>query len=497
MEKSDRFVRYSLSFLLFFLVGFGLAQKMPLSSETEECIGCHEVIQPGLVQSWRDGRHSKITPQAAFKKEKIKRRISSQPTNPALQKVVVGCYECHALNADQHPDTFEHNGYKIHTVVSSKDCATCHAEEAGQYGHNIMAHAYGNLVDNTVYQQLIKSVIRPASQTDHAGSDFLTMDESCLYCHGTKVTVKGMETRDTEFGEMKFPVLTGWPNQGVGRLNPDGSLGSCTSCHPRHDFSIETARQPYTCSECHKGPDVPAYKVYSVSKHGNIFKSQGKKFNLTAVPWKIGQDFTAPTCATCHASLLTDSEGNVIAERTHQFNDRLAWRLLGVPYAVPHPRTPELYKIRNSAGLPLTADLDGSPASKFLITKEEQKRRNDRMQKICLTCHSSGWVKRHFKRLDNTIQSTNALTLSATKIMSKIWEKGLADQGNMFDEEPERLWTSLWLFYNNSTRFASAMAGGGDYGVFANGRYQGTEQLFRLKSWLELHIQMAKKAQKK
>ncbi len=71
--------------------------------------------------------------------------------------------------------------------------------------------------------------------------------------------VKGLKSRETSQGEMSFPVLTGWPSQGVGRVNPDGSLGSCSACHSRHGFSIEVARKPYACSKCHKGPDVPAY----------------------------------------------------------------------------------------------------------------------------------------------------------------------------------------------------------------------------------------------
>jgi hydroxylamine dehydrogenase len=57
----------------------------------------------------------------------------------------------------------------------------------------------------------------------------------------------------------------------VGRVNLDGSRGACSACHTRHRFSIEMARKPYTCKECHVGPDVPAFKVYSASKHGNIF----------------------------------------------------------------------------------------------------------------------------------------------------------------------------------------------------------------------------------
>jgi hypothetical protein len=40
-------------------------------------------------------------------------------------------------------------------------------------------------------------------------------------------------------GEMQFPVIAGWPNQGgEGSIWTD-SLGSCTACHTRHAFSIE------------------------------------------------------------------------------------------------------------------------------------------------------------------------------------------------------------------------------------------------------------------
>ena len=110
--------------------------------------------------------------------------------------------------------------------------------------------------------------------------DELTLSDACRQCHGTVVDVKGFATRETDQGDMSFPVLTGWPNQGVGRINPDGSKGSCSACHTRHQFAIEMARKPYTCSQCHKGPDVPAFKVYEVSKHGNIYSALGHGLEL-------------------------------------------------------------------------------------------------------------------------------------------------------------------------------------------------------------------------
>lgn len=473
-------------------------EDTPLSGETEECLGCHRELHPGLVASWEKSRHSRTTPAAALLKDPLDRRVSSDSISQALRETVVGCYECHALRPEHHTDSFEHNGYRINVVVSPDDCATCHSAEVAQYGKNIMSHAYGNLVDNSLYRDMMGAV---NNNYHHSGKDLVkgetdsrTEYESCLYCHGTKVEVKELVTRETDFGDLEFPVLEGWPNQGVGRLNPDGSRGACTSCHSRHDFSIEMARQPYTCSECHKGPDVPAYKVYEVSKHGNIYKSSGKGFNFDNVPWMIGRDFTAPTCATCHASLLVASDRSVVAERTHQFNDRLSWRLFGVPYAHPHPVHADLKEVKNSLGLPLAVEMDGTPVAAYVIDKGEQQARNERMQAVCTSCHSTNWVEEHFKRLDNTIARTNALTHEATKIMTNIWEggyaRGLPQGDNLFDEESERIWTSIWLFYANSTRFTSAMAGGGDYGVFADGRFQTTEQVYRLHEYLKLHQQL-------
>lgn len=482
--------------ILFFMKPTTLkSQEVKISEESEECISCHSELHPGIVKSWEKSRHALITPNLALKKEQISRRISVDKVSDDFANVAVSCYECHSQNANTHADSFEHNGYTIHIVVTPKDCESCHKTEVEQYSQNIMSHAYANLMGNPVYRQLVHSVNGNYRVSDNkykiGPENDLTMSESCLYCHGTKVEVIGIETRETEFDDLDFPVLKGWPNQGVGRINPDGSLGSCTACHPRHSFSIEIARKPHTCAECHKGPDVPAYKVYEASKHGNIYKSKEKEWDFSAVPWKVGEDFTAPTCAVCHASLITGDEGNIIAERTHRFNDRTAMRLFGVPYSQAHPKSPDQTINKNKAGLPLLSELDGTPVASLLIDKKEQNIRNRRMQQICQSCHSSQWTKNHFARLDNAIEWTNSLTRQGTKILADIWKDGLArglpQNENIFDEDIERKWTSLWLFYGNSIRFSAAMGGGGDYSVFANGRYRMTHQIMKMQQWYKGH----------
>jgi hypothetical protein len=317
--------------------------------------------------------------------------------------------------------------------------------------------------------------------------------DSCLYCHGTVVEVNGTKTKGTNHGEMTFPVLSGWPNQGVGRINPDGSMGSCAACHARHQFSIEMARKPNTCSECHKGPDVPAYPVYMVSKHGNMYSAlgKGKTWNFKAVPWTVGKHFTAPTCATCHVSLLVSEEGGILADRTHQMNDRLAWRLFGLIYAHPHPKSPDTTIIKNKAGLPLPTELTGEPVASFLIDSKEQDKRRRSMQVICLACHGQGWVDGQFARMENTVRTTNEMTLAATRVLISAWDKGaakgLSQKDSIFNESIEKKWVEQWLFFANSTRFASAMAGA-DYGVFANGRWYMSKNLQEMFDWLGLTL---------
>jgi hydroxylamine dehydrogenase len=466
-------------------------KQIVVSSASQDCLSCHRELTPGLVQDWENSRHARMTPREGLKKAKLERRVSSEKIPAPLAGTVVGCAECHTQNPARHRDSFEHNGYQVHTVVTPEDCAACHQQEQQQYGQNLMARAYGNLMNNPLYLRLVEDVNGPGTFREKrlhlAKPDASTNADSCLFCHGTVVEVKGLKSRETSQGEMSFPVLTGWPNQGVGRVNPDGSLGSCAACHSRHGFSIEVARKPYTCSKCHKGPDVPAFQVYEVSRHGTLQAAQSKDWDFKNVPWKAGKDFTAPTCATCHVSLITGEGGQVVAERTHRMSERLPWRLFGLIYAHSHPKSPDTSLIRNKAGLPLPTDFNGAEAAPFLIEAREKAQRLKNLQQVCLSCHSQAWVAGHFQRLEHTIQTTNQMTLAATEVMAAAWDqglaRGLAQQASPFDEAIEKKWVEQWLFYANSIRFASAMMGA-DYGVFANGRWYLRKNLQELVEWL-------------
>jgi len=463
----------------------------PLSAASRECLDCHEEATPGIVADWRKSRHARVTMREALSRPDRERRVSAAAAPEGTEGYAVGCAECHTRNPDTHPDSVPHGDFRVHPVVTPRDCAACHPVEATEFEGNRMAHAHGNLMRNPLFRELVDQVVGIWSLE---GKELRRRDpgegaraDACLSCHGTVVQVAGTETRDTATaGEMKFPVLSGWPNQGVGRVNPDGSLGSCAACHTRHAFSIEVARKPETCGTCHKGPDVPAYPVWSVSKHGVIVKSQGQGFDFDAVPWVPGRDFAAPSCAACHASLLSDSGGRTLAPRTHRYSDRLAWRIFGLPYGHRPPASPDTTGLRSPDGLPLPTSLANTP-SPGLIGEPEARDRERRLQGVCRSCHGESWVRGHFDRLHGVIEETNAQVLTATRLLQEAWKKGKAlgpGRGSPFDEPIERTWVEAWLFHANSTRFAAAMSGA-DYGVFADGRWWLTRTLHRMREWLQ------------
>lgn len=466
-----------------------------LSSQTQACISCHSIYTPGIVRDWMTSRHARTIPTDAMQKSPLEKRISATSLPQHLQGIAVGCYECHSLNPDRHKDNFTHMGYNVNVIVTPNDCKTCHSVEAEQFAGSKKSHAYNNLIGNPVYLALVNTVtsvkkfenaqLRPEKPSE------ATLHETCLGCHGTNVGSKGLKTVSTKIGDMQFPDLTNWPNQGVGRVNPDGSRGSCSACHARHGFSIEVARKPYACSQCHLEPDVPAWNVYRESKHGNIYSSKYQQWNFDSVPWVLGKDFSAPTCATCHNGLIVTPANTVVAERTHDFGARLWVRLFGLIYSHPQPKTGDTTIIRNKDGLPLPTTFSGEPAFEYLIAKPEQANRLRAMSSICKNCHGSNWTEAHFAKLDTTIRETNEMTATATNIIAKIWAEKIEDNANPFDESIEQLWVSQWLFYCNSIRYASAMTGAPDYATFKNGWWHLTTNLQQMKNWMEFKREIA------
>jgi hypothetical protein len=217
-------------------------------SATEGCIACHASSTPGIVA---DHQNSKMTAAG------------------------VGCLDCHE-GTEGDPAIREHNGFEITPLVTPKKCAECHPDELQQFKDSL--HDESGLFSLSAYAT-VGDVSVEDGVTEARNKNYKTnfaresAEAGCLDCHGTVIQVG-------EDGE-----LINWPNNGIGRFNPDGSVGSCTSCHPRHRFSMEMARKPETCGQCHLGPDHPQTEIYEESIHGKMFASYGEEMD-----WSGGAD---------------------------------------------------------------------------------------------------------------------------------------------------------------------------------------------------------------
>ena len=54
--------------VFFFFPESAIAANGSISEATEACLGCHSLSTPGIVADWKNGRHSRVTPQEALVK---------------------------------------------------------------------------------------------------------------------------------------------------------------------------------------------------------------------------------------------------------------------------------------------------------------------------------------------------------------------------------------------------------------------------------------------
>jgi hydroxylamine dehydrogenase len=308
----------------------------------------------------------------------------------------IGCFECHHAEKTD-VDAFEHNGFTIALLVTPKDCAPCHAGEATEFAASHHAAA-GEILGS------LDNVLGEVAEGPPAANS------GCKQCHGGTVKV---------LPGGKLDAAT-WPNSGIGRLNPDGSKGTCAACHGRHSFSASIARQPENCGKCHLGPDHPQAEIYAESKHGITFRAKIGEMNLDAPTWILGQDYSAaPTCATCHMSATKD------LPLTHDVGARISWTL-----------RPEI-----SVQLPNFA-----------------ARRAD-MQKVCSNCHGKDWITNFYKQYDSVVGLYNdKFATPAKSIMGKLRTAGKLTP-TPFDEPIEWTYYELWHHEGRRARMGAAMMG--------------------------------------
>jgi len=347
---------------------------------TGKCADCHSKETSAIVHEYETSRHFEAG---------------------------VTCLECHAPAEAQ--EAMEHRGFTLSTELTSKNCANCHTREYEQYNrsrHAAPAWAAVKGRDAFSPEQLAHGEKYHPGWVDRDPNGLLLREGDgaskmgCEACHD------------------------------VGKPNADGSIGTCTDCHSRHAASVELARMPTTCGQCHMGPDHSQIEIYTESKHGAIFLAQQDDMNLAASPKSLtAADMPVPTCATCHMSGL---EG---AGVTHDVTERLSWYLFD-------------------------AISDKRPA---------YAAGQDNMKGICQTCHASSRIDAFYEAAEEVVASTNAKVAETQAIVAGLREEGLLTP-EPFDEPIEFMAFDTWHYYGRTAKHGAFM-GGADF-VQWHGNYE-------------------------
>ncbi len=419
--------------------------SVPASSKG--CVDCHVQANKGIVDQWVGSTHARKG---------------------------VGCVECHQAN-EKDADAFSHYGSVIATVITPKDCSRCHTQVAEEFQRS--HHAKGGEILASLDNFLAETVEgsrapfnphgpTPGKDTGPLVNGMASSQSGCQQCHGSKlalqsskgvpITVEDLKPDDQgrptnldavsrivkdSNGRPKFHEGT-WPNTGIGRINLDGSRGSCSACHSRHDFSPRRARQPENCGKCHLGPDHPQKEIYEESKHGVAFRDLKDHMNLGASKWVLGKDYSqAPTCATCHMSGHSRNGGKI----THDPGERISWTN------------------RPPVSLVLDTDVNGKvvtetdPAKRQALVAVSADKKRQAMKDVCLHCHTPDYVGAFYKQYDDLVVLFNEkFAKPGQKIMGELRKQGLLTPKE-FDEEIEWSWYLLWHHEGRRARHGASM----------------------------------------
>jgi hydroxylamine dehydrogenase len=310
------------------------------------------------------------------------------------------CLNCHVVSAD-YPGAISHYGINILAAPTPAMCQKCHPTEVAQFDmsrHSLPAYVAVN------------------------GVQSLTAAEMSMYKAIPDVTVNPNQT-EHPLAAMEGPSITGEACDAchkIGQPNPDGSVGECQTCHLTHEFSLTQVRKPETCAACHIGPDHPQSEIYMESNHGVLYKTDGNTWNFTGTALTT-KDTPAPTCVTCHMSAF----GSTTA--THDVDERL---------------TTFLYAETSTA-------------------RPNAQANGQRMQGVCLQCHSSDLVTQYYANANQVVTTVNALMVQADAIMANLTAKGLIT-ATPYDDPIKFVYFDLWHDYGRTAKFGAWM-GGPDY----------------------------------
>lgn len=317
-----------------------------------ECLDCHVKSRPQIIAEWKQSKHGQVN---------------------------VGCIECHGSDHGSPDDVANVK------ILLANACAKCHQTQADQ--DRLGKHSRGLGAMKTMPNAHWRAAGRGLS---------VGGGETCSTCHRTGSPhifrdlpfdrVGGIEGRALEFG-----------------------AGACTSCHSRHSFSVQEARQPQACQFCHNAPDADQWGMFASSRHGVLFDLKQRGL--------LPADAAIPTCQTCH---MPSGNHNVLT----------AWGFRGIAFPLPDDKqwaadvTDQMKALNilesdGSDGM-VKSTMKGTDLMRF--TKEDWQRERDRMIKICSQCHAEGFAKREMKNGDDLIRNADHLLAEAIRVVADLYK---------------------------------------------------------------------------
>ena len=373
-----------------------------LASSSDECVTCHKEKTPGIVDQF---------------------------SHSAMAAAKVTCRDCHEVKAD-YPGAVEHEGSYILATPTTAKCQKCHESEVAQYyqsRHSLPAYVAvaGSKDLSPTLLAMYQAIPEGSFAPDKARHAIAVLEGStitpfaCENCHS------------------------------IGAPAADESVGECQKCHVRHEFSLEQARKPETCNNCHIGPDHPQWEIYQESAHGILYATNGSTWNWDAEAGNLSViDFPAPTCALCHMS------GFGTTGTTHDVGDRLSWYL----FASISQQRPNWQENRT------------------------------RMQSVCFECHNEAFITDMYTAADAATQQVNTWVQQTNDLVAPLQSQGLINTSN-FDEPIDFTYFDLWHYWGRTTKFGVWMQGP-DYSQW-HGAYPLMETMANLRQMVSDKLQAA------
>jgi hypothetical protein len=188
-----------------------------------------------------------------------------------------------------------------------------------------------------------------------------------------------------------------------------------------------------------------------------LFNANRDQMNLASDSWVLGKDYSAaPTCVTCHMGATPGIKAS------HDVGMRNAWNLNGPVSERQHLiifDNGDRRELAESQGAPRRgaelSKLDGSMGQVKAVATSDRRRQV--MSKVCIECHSKGFVENYMRQFDDLMELYNEqFAKPAQAIMNALYEKNLLTPAP-FDEPIEYTYWRLWHDDGTRARHGAAM----------------------------------------